>query len=212
MRLVTCALILLPILSIWPTGRSQVHQPSRAREWKASTPASRNQYGRIGKLSSFVPTGYEVYMQKKADLNLDGRPDILLILAPKNEAQIYEEADGEVEEQHRLLLLLTGTANKKFQLQIRNANVAYHYGYDNNFLDCFEDLTLKRGQFTIAHLGGRGVPWYRATTFTYRPATATWQLSADTEDTFDVTSPEEPHTENLLKHRISLSHFNIYLR
>ena len=206
MQLVIWLLLLLPPLG--EPGKSQL-PPAASAAPQAKLPAKRS--GRVGSLRSFVPAGYQVILQKKGDLNLDGKSDALLILGPRNEAQRYEaRTDVNADLPPRLLLLLTGVAGNQYQLRVRSATATYRFGYCSNFRDSLDGIRLKRGKFTIDHYSGQITRTARTTTFTYHPATANWLLTEDEQAMFYSMNPEDQHISSLLKHRVSLSKFNIY--
>lgn len=206
MRLATWLSLLLVLLG--NPGKSQV-APAASAAPQVKVPAKRG--GRVGRLRSFVPAGYQVILLKKGNLNLDGKSDALLILGPRNEAQRYEaRTDVNADLPPRLLLLLTGVAGNQYQLRVRSATATYRFGYCSNFRDSLDGITLKRGKFTIGHYSGQITRTARTTTFTYQPATANWLLTEDEQAMFESMHPEDQHTSSLLKHRVSLSKFNIY--
>ena len=206
MQLAIWLLLLLPPPGI--PGKSQL-PPTASAAPQAKLPAKLS--GLVGRLRSFVPAGYQVILQKKGDLNLDGKSDALLILGPRKEAQRYEaRTDVNADLPPRLLLLLMGVAGNQYQLRVRSAKATYRFGYCSNFRDSLDGITIKRGKFTIYHYSGQITRTARTTTFTYQPATASWLLTEDEENMFYSMYPEDPHIRNLLKHRVSLGKFNIY--
>jgi hypothetical protein len=136
-------------------------------------------------LSPFVRTGYEVLDFQTGDLNLDKKPDAILVLKPSYEDTIVDDSVT------RILLLLTRNASGKLQkiVESHTAILCYHCG--GVMGDPFSDLSILPGQFNISFYGGSNWRWGRDYFFKYQPAKKDWLLEQEIQTSFYSADPDQ---------------------
>lgn len=161
-------------------------------------------------ISEFISQDYKVLFLTLGDLNNDGIEDVILVLNKEGEDSLstYENP------LKRKLLLFLGQKDKTYKLAAQNENVVYYYGYDMNFKESFEDISIVKGTFSVSHYGGFAQRWGRTDVFAYDPSDKNWYLTRDEYSTFDVTSEDGATEETILSEkdfgRIPFEKFNVY--
>jgi hypothetical protein len=122
-------------------------------------------------LKSYIPAGYSILDRASGDLNRDSLPDIVLILKNDSESLDYDTT--------RPLLLLAGDGQGKYRLLARNDHVVLCFGCGGVWGDPYEGITIKKGYFSIEHMGGSNWRWTRIITFRYDPASGRFILHRD---------------------------------
>jgi hypothetical protein len=126
------------------------------------------------RIAPFIPQTFEVHTQVMGDLNLDGFPDIILVLRKPGEDSLHP---GPL----RPMILLIGQPNNSFKLAGRNDSVVYAHdmgGVSND--EPLEGITISKGSFMIEHYGGLGSgKWDRKITFNYSATEKFWYLFKD---------------------------------
>lgn len=143
-------------------------------------------------LSEFVPPGYAPLDTASGDLNMDGVPDMILVLKPINEDTIKDE-------RKRPVIILIGDSNGHYKLQARNDNVAYCYRCGGVFGDPFTGITIKNNYFSIENGISAGTHWEHILTFKYDKDKADWLLSRDGYVSYKLNPDTNGNAEALIK-------------
>jgi len=114
----------------------------------------------------------------------------------------------------RKTLLLIGDKMGAYQLAAQNDNVVYFYGFDDNFPEALEEMSIGKGSFTFVFYGGHRERWSRSITFTYNKQDNNWYLSKDEYGNIDVLDVEKEYPSHVLTSKnfgkVPFSRFNIY--
>lgn len=145
-----------------------------------------------GKVSRFIPTGYEILDAQSGDLNQDGLTDYVIICKTPNEMDSEEELQ-------RPVLILHGTLNGGLQLFARNDNVALSYFAGGPMGDPYTGMTIKKNFFSIEHMCGGGSRFTRIITFKYNPVSLHYVLHKDAGDSWNTENPNKSKRENYNK-------------
>ncbi len=156
-----------------------------------------------------IPTGYTVRSVTRGNLDDDKYEDYILVLKPNNEDLYLQD---EVVRK-RVLWILRGTKNLRWDIIKQSSCAIYHFGYDANFPDCFVEISIAKETFTIEHYGGFQHRWSRSTQFKYNAKRKDWLLVSDTMTIMDAVdtdsvSSEQQHTG--ARPGIGVEAFNIY--
>src|ERR1700748_1748297 len=108
-------------------------------------------YGQFKPLKSFIPPNFTLLDSASGDINLDGVNDLVLILRDTVE-KMNPDAN-------RPLLLLQGNSNGLYKLVGRNDNVVLCKNCGGIHGDPYEGITIKKGYFSIEHMGGTSWRW-----------------------------------------------------
>lgn len=133
-------------------------------------------------LLSLLPKGAQLLDWQNADLNNDGRPDILLI----HEAA---EDDGP-----RTLLIALRQSDGRLNVVKRNDKVVFCRQCGGVFGDPYESLEAGKGRFTVNHYGGSNWRWVFSFDFAYSRRDKTWQLVRVDESSFHTSAPNNMKT------------------
>lgn len=133
-------------------------------------------------LARFIEARSTMMAWRQVDLNRDGRKDYLFILE-RQPAQ----ADGpEPEERQRPLKIALRGADGRLHLVLSNEELVRCHSCGGLWPDPFDELTARKGSFTLSHYGGSRWRWSDSWRFDYDARANTWflttvELGADTE-------------------------------
>lgn len=116
-------------------------------------------YGQFQPLKSFIPLNFTLLDSASGDINLDGVPDLVLIL--RDTVEKYNP------DTTRPLLLLQGNGKGLYKLIARNDSVVLCLNCGGIHGDPYDGITIKKGYFSIEHMGGSSWRWTRIITFKY---------------------------------------------
>ena len=120
--------------------------------------------------ASFIPRGYRQLPEGRVtgDLNGDGRPDVVLALAPVAEvSQALATDENEAHLPPRLLLVLVRTATG-YQLAADARRAILYRGCGGMYGDPFAGLSIAKGVLSIHHYGGSSWRWAVTGKFRYQ--------------------------------------------
>lgn len=139
-------------------------------------------------LQALVPAGWSVLAWQRADLNADGRADLVYVLqrlrdapAPAS-ARTEPDVDGDGDlanaESPRPLVVALAAADGRLRVAARNDRIVRCRACGGVWPEPFEALTAWRGGFALAHYGGSGLRWSERWRFDHDAKAGTWFLSA----------------------------------
>lgn len=135
-------------------------------------PASINGEVSMDDLHVFATNGYKILASKVGDLNGDGKPDALLVLAPPSTGneKLGEGAD-------RSLLILIRDAQGQLQKVAQNDKIVPCAQCGGIAGDPFSYLQVGKESFTVVTEGGSREHWSNEYTFAYSLKHNAWLLS-----------------------------------
>lgn len=137
-------------------------------------------------IQAFVEPGTRAIAIERADLNGDGREDVLLVLQAKT---ARDDGTG-FEQRQRPLLILTRDAKGALHLRKRNDKMVMCPECGGLMGDPLQTVSAKDKSFRIEHYGGSGWRWSVNYQFNYSRRDDTWQLVRVEETSFHVSDPE----------------------
>jgi hypothetical protein len=137
-------------------------------------------------IQAFVESGTHAIAIERADLNGDGREDVLLVL----QANTARDDGTGFEQRQRPLLILTRDANGALRLRKRNDKIVMCPECGGIMGDPLQTVTAKAKSFRIEHYGGSGWRWSVNYQFNYSRRDDTWQLVRVEETSFHASDPE----------------------
>lgn len=163
----------LVALAAWPLSLSFSLPLFAAAEDDRPLPAA---------LRALVPVGQEVLAWRRADLDLDGRPDVVFILQRAGSAPF----DSERGDDPRTLVVALGDAQGRLRVVLRNDRLVRCQNCGGTWPEPFEALDAAPGRFKLRHYGGSRWRWSNEWRFVYDPRARDWYLDemtdgADTE-------------------------------
>ena len=135
----------------------------------------------------FVEAGTLPIAIEQADLNGDGRLDVLLVL----EKQKAAESDPEIAEEQRPLLILVRAPSGALTLRRRSERVVFCSSCGGAMGDPFVGVKTERTAFTVQHYGGSAWRWSAEYTFGYSRRDDTWQLTLVEQTSFHALDPDD---------------------
>jgi hypothetical protein len=153
----------------------------------ALTPAMAEPEGEPpAELKRLVPNGSKLLDWQVADLNVDGRPDVLAV---------YESAVEQSDDDGpRTLLIAIRQADGALKVVKRNDKVVYCRQCGGIFGDPFESLSAAPGKLSVHHYGGSNWRWSNTFSFAYSRRDETWQLVRVEESSFHTSAPDKMKT------------------
>lgn len=157
----------------------------------SATAAAQNEEVKVpAEVKPFVEKGMIPIALETADLNADGRKDLILVLSKPTPADgTYDEA-GDAE--RPTLVLVRGTDNT-LSLAARNDRVAYCKNCGGVLGDPFQGVQIRGTRFTVMNYGGSADRWEASFTFDYSRRDHTWQLVRVEENSFNAFTPNRVH-------------------
>jgi hypothetical protein len=153
----------------------------------ALTPAMAEPEGEPpAELKRLVPNGSKLLDWQIADLNIDGRPDVLAV----NESNAGQSDD----DGPRTLLIAIRQADGALKVVKRNDKVVYCRQCGGIFGDPFESLSAAPGKLSVHHYGGSNWRWSNTFSFAYSRRDETWQLVRVEESSFHTSAPDKIKT------------------
>jgi hypothetical protein len=159
-------------------------------------------------MESFIPEGFEVLSNKKADLNGDQLEDVILILKASNEEESSDYTANAPT--LRPLLILLGDEAGSLTYAGRNDKVVYCVDCGGQMGDPFSDLSVEGRFFTITHYGGSSKRWSRIVTFAYNTEQSSWFLHLDGTEAFDANTPQQVTKEIQPETITPFEEFDVY--
>ncbi|MBP6748797.1 MAG: hypothetical protein KA144_04080 [Xanthomonadaceae bacterium] len=138
-------------------------------------------------LRPFVEAGTDAIAIERADLNGDGREDVLLLLQAR---RLRADADG-FERRIRPLLILTRSEDGTLRLRKRNDKLAMCPECGGMMGDPLQSVVAKPKSFRVEHYGGSGWRWSAHYQFNYSRRDDTWQLVRIEKTSFHASEPEQ---------------------
>jgi hypothetical protein len=129
-------------------------------------------------IGRFVPKDATIRMQKRGDLDGDGRADVLLVL----------QRNAQSESTPRSLTILRGAADGSLEKVIDNPRAILCQSCGGMMGDPLSDVTIGPGGFVIAFEGGSRELWSRQYTFAYSRDDDDWHLDRIDEKVSDRVS------------------------
>lgn len=132
---------------------------------------------------ALVEPGTRLFKARVADLNLDGRPDLVYIL---HRLPPTPEGD-ELEERQRPLRIALRGADGRLRVVATNETLVQCHTCGGIWPEPFDELSARPGEFTVGHYGGSRWRWSDRWRFVYDPQARTWfldrvQLGQDVEE------------------------------
>ena len=146
-------------------------------------------------LRPFVEAGTDAIAIERADLNGDGREDVLLVLQAR---RLRADADG-FERRIRPLLILTRGEDGTLRLRKRNDKLAMCPECGGMMGDPLQSVAAKPKSFRVEHYGGSGWRWSLNYQFDYSRRDDTWQLVRIEKTSFHASEPEQAEKNVVLK-------------
>lgn len=145
-------------------------------------------------IKKFIPKDYAVRDSASGDLNLDGIPDLILVLK-----KVGEEASSSYPDrpEKRPLLILLRNKNNELTLARRNDNTVLCYDCGGAIGDPYSRIVIKNGYFSIEHYGGSSERWARIITYKYEKKEDEWFLHRDGYEGYSSSDPSKVQTKKI---------------
>ncbi len=161
-------------------------------------------------LARFIPDNYAVLDTAAGDLNLDGIPDLILVLRKNGEDTLSDVIDHP--EKRPLLILLRDTDNE-LKLTRKNDNTVLCIDCGGVMGDPYMGITIKNGYFSVDHYGGSSWRWTRAITYKFSKQDNEWYLHKDGSESYHASVPDK--IETIIKTtndfgKVKFEEFDIY--
>ncbi len=144
-------------------------------------------------LQAFIVPGTKLLDVARADLNGDGREDVILVL--EKQSPQGADASGDLPQGQRPLLILIRQPDNTLKLVKRNGKIVYCSTCGGGMGDPYQPLVAGPKTFTVPAYGGSAWRWATEFQFDYSRKDDTWQLVRVTESSFNATAPDEGKTE-----------------
>ena len=145
-------------------------------------------YGQFHPLKTFIPPNFTLLDSASGDINLDGLTDLVLIL--RNTAEKLNP------DTTRPLLLLQSNGKGLYKLVGRNDSVVLCMNCGGIWGDPYDNMTVKKGYFSIEHMGGSSWRWTRIITFKFDIKRKLFVLHRDAG--FSWWNVERGHERNIV--------------
>ena len=161
-------------------------------------------------LARFIPDNYAVLDTAAGDLNLDGIPDLILVLRKNGEDTLSDVIDHP--EKRPLLILLRDTDNE-LKLTRKNDNTVLCIDCGGVMGDPYMGITIRNGYFSVEHYGGSSWRWTRIITYKFSKQDNEWYLHKDGSESYHASVPEK--IETIIKTtndfgKVKFDEFDIY--
>jgi hypothetical protein len=133
----------------------------------------------------FVEAGTKAVAYAESDLNGDGTLDYIVVLEKLKTPEEASYADTT----DRPTLIIVRDENKKLSLAARNERVVFCATCAGGMGDAFDDITIKRGGFSVTNRGGNRERWIVIYEFKYSRRDNKWQLARVVDMNYDSTDP-----------------------
>lgn len=133
-------------------------------------------------LRALIEPGTRLFKYRVADLNRDGRPDLVYILHRLPPSP----QDDELEERQRPLRIALRGADGRLRVVVNNETLVQCHTCGGIWPEPFDELSAGPGEFTVGHYGGSRWRWSDRWRFVYDAQARTWfldrvQLGQDVE-------------------------------
>lgn len=139
-------------------------------------------------VAALVPRGHELLSQATGDLNLDGRPDLAIVVRIPGDADFGPIPDDEFPP--RPVLLFVAAPDGTMQLAARGDDVALCGRCGGMSGDPFNDITIGPGTISVNHSGGSAWRWAHSPKFAYDIVEDDWVLTGIDASHFHASDPE----------------------
>lgn len=134
-------------------------------------------------LRALVPEGQEVLAWRRADLDRDGRPDLVFILQRTGSAPF----DGDRGDAPRAMVVALADSRGRLRVAARNEGLVRCQNCGGTWPEPFDELLAHRGGFTLSHYGGSRWRWSESWRFDFDAHSRQWllttaEMGADTEE------------------------------
>lgn len=143
---------------------------------------SRQASAQYHQLRTFIPRGYTILGRASANINEDGRSDLVVALRNPYEHLNYDTI--------RPLLLLLGNGQGGYRLAARNDSVVLCENCGGIHGDPFQGVSAGKGWFSVRHFGGSGWRWTRVITFGYNRHRQEFLLRSDGGYSWHIDLPK----------------------
>lgn len=135
-------------------------------------------------LKRLLPPAASLLDHQTADLNGDGRPDVLFVADTEN-----DDGGGP-----RSLFIAIRQPDGELRVVKRNDKVVYCRQCGGTMGDPLESIDAGTRSFAVNHYGGSGWRWGNRFSFAYSRRDDTWQLVEVTEYSFHFSNPDRMKT------------------
>lgn len=134
-------------------------------------------------LRALVPDGHEVLAWRQADLDRDGRPDLVFILQRTGSVPF----DGDRGDAPRAMVVALADSRGRLRVVAHNDGIVRCQNCGGTWPEPFDELLAHRGGFTLSHYGGSRWRWSESWRFEFDARSGQWllaaaEMGADTED------------------------------
>lgn len=159
-------------------------------------------------VDSFILDGFSILAHEKADFNMDGFEDAILILKNINEEEMSDYVNDTPT--LRPLLFLAGDKMGSLHLVARNDKAVYCFDCGGQMGDPFNSLVVNKQFVSINHYGGSRIRWTRNITFKYDIAKKSWFLHKDEQDDISTIAPTDTSKLDTTSIKTPLHLFDLY--
>lgn len=140
----------------------------------------------------YIPAGYEILDSASGNLNLDDKPDMILVLRKIDEYNIHDNPP------RRSLLILTGKGKNKYRLYLKSEGLIYTHNMGGiSSSEPFSSVEITNGYFSILHSGGMGSSkWNFILQFRYDRKAKEYYLERKQSDTYTLVYDEDNNDLN----------------
>ncbi|MBL4650382.1 MAG: hypothetical protein JKY03_11685 [Aureispira sp.] len=159
-------------------------------------------------VDSFILDGFSILAHEKADFNMDGFEDAILILKNINEEEMSDYVNDIPT--LRPLLFLAGDKTGSLHLVARNDKAVYCFDCGGQMGDPFNSLVVNKQFVSINHYGGSRIRWTRNITFKYDIAKKSWFLHKDEQNDISTIAPTDTSKLDTTSINTPLHLFDLY--
>lgn len=141
-------------------------------------------------IRAFIEPGRKLLNMAHADLNGDGREDVILVLEKEGGKETRDISDNQ-----RALLILIRDAHNALKLSKRNDKIVHCSTCGGMMGDPFQPVVAGLKTFTVSAYGGSSWRWSVEYKFDYSRIDDTWQLVRIKEATFHSSEPDKGKSE-----------------
>lgn len=140
-------------------------------------------------LKAFIHKGESLISHQLADLNGDGRKDVLFVVEQGEQEKARQESGLEGP---RSIRIAVRSADGSLALRASSNKAVLCRGCGGMMGDPFVDISILKNGFEIHHYGGSSWRWLADYRFAYSRRDDAWQLVAVREQSFHASVPDKP--------------------